>query len=181
MYQWYCGAQACYAYLADVHNGPDVKDSFQNSEWFKKGWTLQELLAPKIVVFFDHDWEEIGTKCGLEESITTITGIHDFVDYENACVAQKMSWAAERRTTRVEDRAYSLMGLFGVYMPPLYGEGENASMRLQLEILKVSDDESIFAWSTKTTAGGLLAWSPKAFQDSGSARPLKLGGLSLRW
>jgi hypothetical protein len=79
-----------------------------------------------------------------------------------------MSWASRRVTTRIEDMAYSLMGLFGVQMPLLYGEGRNAFLRLQLEILKMSDDESIFAWRTKSSSelgsgSGLLAPSPACF------------------
>jgi hypothetical protein len=79
-------------------------------------------------------------------------------------VAQKMSWASKRGTTRIEDRAYSLMDLFGVNMPLSYEEGENAFIRLQLGILRTSDDESIFAWrDEKHVSGGLLARSPAAF------------------
>jgi hypothetical protein len=79
-----------------------------------------------------------------------------------------MSWASKRKTTRIEDGAYSLMGLFGINMPPLYGEGQKAFIRLQLEILRISDDETIFAWeSAHDMSGGLLARSPIAFQQSG--------------
>lgn len=100
--------------------------------------------------------------------VSKATGIKDETSWEMASVAQKMSWASKRETTRIEDRAYSLMGLFGVNMPPLYGEGENAFIRLQLEILRTSDDESIFAWrDEKNVSGGLLARSPAAFQFSG--------------
>jgi hypothetical protein len=173
MYQWYKYAQVCYAYLADVRSGEKVKDELRKSNWFKRGWTLQELLAPPRVVFFDHDWVDIGTRKSLEDLISDVTGIHNFLEFETACVAQKMSWVAGRRTTRVEDIAYCLLGLFDVNMPPLYGEGEKAFMRLQLEILKISDDESIFAWTQKNDGGGLLASSPEAFRNSGSIRPLK--------
>jgi len=172
MYQWYKDAQVCYAYLADVRRGSKVKDSLRKSAWFKRGWTLQELLAPSIIVFFNSEWVDIGTKGSLAELISEITGIHDFVNFESACVAQKMSWAAGRETTRVEDTAYSLLGLFDVNMPPLYGEGEKAFIRLQLEILKISDDESIFAWAQDNDGGGLLAHSPESFRNSGNIRPL---------
>ncbi|PMD29348.1 HET-domain-containing protein, partial [Hyaloscypha variabilis F] len=144
MYQWYQASQVCYAYLADVRLGKKLHRELEDSQWFTRGWTLQELLAPASVVFFDQDWVDIGTKASLGEIISEITGIEDLIDFESACVAQKMSWAANRKTTRVEDMAYCLLGLFDVNMPPLYGEGENAFIRLQLEILKTSDDESIF-------------------------------------
>jgi hypothetical protein len=130
------------------------------------------LLAPATVVFFDHAWVDIGTKSSLEEVLSEITGIHDFEFYEEACVAQKMSWASNRQTTRVEDKAYCLMGLFGVNMPLLYGEGQTSFLRLQLEIIKLCDDESIFAWSSESEAGGLLAKSPRAFEGSGRVRPI---------
>jgi len=99
--------------------------------------------------------------------ISKITGI-DHLDYfEAASVAQKMFWASRRETTRIEDLAYSLLGIFGINMPPMYGEGEYAFERLQLEILKTSDDESIFAWiDSQDQSGGLLARSVSAFQDS---------------
>lgn len=104
------------------------------------------------------------------DTILSITGVNSFEGFEGACVAQKMSWAAKRQTTRVEDQAYCLMGLFGVNMPPLYGEGDRAFYRLQLEILKDSDDESIFAWTDKELwkdYGGMLASSPEAFSNCG--------------
>jgi hypothetical protein len=166
MYQWYQDAQVCYAYLSDVQEGRH--EQFSESKWFTRGWTLQELLAPSFVVFYDCSWNEIGTKGSLRKEITTITGINSLFDIDQACVAEKMSWASGRVTTRLEDTAYCLMGLFGVHMTPLYGEGHNAFVRLQLEILSRSDDESIFAWQGyMSDQGGLLASSPKAFADSG--------------
>ncbi|KAL4895121.1 hypothetical protein BDV59DRAFT_160125 [Aspergillus ambiguus] len=71
-----------------------------------------------------------------------------------------MSWAAKRQTSRVEDRAYSLMGIFSVNMPLIYGEGEVAFIRLQEEIMRISDDDSLFAWASSDNRGGLLATSP---------------------
>jgi hypothetical protein len=137
--------------------------------WFKRGWTLQELLAPQRVEFFNSVWVEIGTKSSLQADIAFITGINDLFGYKDASVAQKMSWAANRETTRIEDQAYCLMGLFEVNMPPLYGEGRNAFLRLQLEILNRTDDETIFAWSppTHTLGQGILAHSPKYFEGCG--------------
>jgi hypothetical protein len=183
MYSWYKASQVCYAFLADVQRGVPLSNGLRKSQWFTRGWTLQELLAPSSIVFFDKDWVDIGTKVSLEEIISEITGIDDFANFETACVAQKMSWAAKRETTRVEDKAYCLLGLFDVNMPPLYGEGEKAFTRLQLEILKTSDDESIFAWYEQVESiegyfirpplTGLLASSPKQFQYSGGIRPIQ--------
>ena len=172
MFKWYKDAEVCYAYLNDVLVKGDydaIVHSFRRSKWFTRGWTLQELLAPLLVIFCDQNWVEIGTKSSLEDELTSITGIDDFIHYETACVAQKMSWAAQRQTTRVEDIAYCLLGLFGVHMPPLYGEGTQAFRRLQLEIMKESNDESIFAWAHNEVSRigtGLLASSPSAFKDS---------------
>jgi hypothetical protein len=171
MFQWYAQAQICYAYLSDVPSGgtPEAREQiFRHSKWFTRGWTLQELLAPCAVTFFSGNWVDIGTKASLEPILKSITGIRDLVNYEKASIAQRMSWASRRQTTRVEDMAYCLLGLFGISMPLLYGEGEKAFLRLQLEILKNSDDESIFAWndvkSGKIT--GMLAQHPSFFERS---------------
>jgi hypothetical protein len=91
---------------------------------------LQELLAPTDLEFFDQKWVKIGTRYTLRSLVSEITGINDLLRFRGASIAQKMSWASRRETTRVEDAAYSLMGLFGVNMPPLYGEGEKAFLKL---------------------------------------------------
>jgi ankyrin repeat protein len=164
MYMWYQAAEVCYAYLADV---PSI-GTLPNSRWFTRGWTLQELIAPTEVVFFSEEWERLGTRLELSKSIQDCTGIPERVFLESTSldsfsVAQKMSWAANRNTTRVEDRAYSLIGIFGINMPLIYGEGENAFIRLQEEIMKISDDHSLFAWTSQDNRGGCLATSPLAF------------------
>jgi hypothetical protein len=178
MFSWYQNALVCYVYLSDVPSAGDAArgSAFQKSAWFTRGWTLQELLAPETVIFFDQDWIEIGTKAALENELMSITKIAHLFDFSEACIAQKMSWAAKRKTTRVEDEAYCLMGIFGVNMPILYGEGENAFLRLQQEIIKMSVDESIFAWrcDNSTTRGrapsGALAEAPCDFAESGNIR-----------
>lgn len=177
MFEWYHAAEVCYAYLADVSSVEvdryDFNSPFRQSRWFTRGWTLQELLAPATVVFLNQDWVEIGTKSSLAHVISAITRIsrRDMIDFKNANIAVKMSWASSRETTRVEDTAYCLLGLFGVNMPLLYGEGRNAFIRLQLEILSKSDDETIFAWEgTSRMDTGLLASSPVEFSKSGNIR-----------
>jgi len=174
MYQWYQNADVCYAFLADV---PSIT-TLEDSRWFTRGWTLQELTAPSKVVFLNDRWEVLGTKASLHQEISDCTRIPVDIllggDPEGASVAQRMSWAATRQTTRLEDRAYSLMGLFGVNMPLLYGEGEKAFVRLQEEILKISDDHSIFAWRSHDNRGGILATSPDAFIRSGNIIPRML-------
>ncbi len=168
MYRWYQRAEDCYAYLADVQSESD----FSNSQWFTRGWTLQELIAPPTLSFFNQRWEELGTKEYLSQLVSDRTGIPVSIlkgdnDLETASIAQIMSWAAGRLTTKVEDRGYSLLGIFGISMPLIYGEGEMAFIRLQEEIMKISDDHSIFAWkSNGQNHGGLLATSPDAFKES---------------
>ncbi|KAM3532251.1 hypothetical protein NHJ13051_000237 [Beauveria bassiana] len=175
MYQWYFDADRCYAYLADV---PSLKATFQESEWFERGFTLQELLAPVEVYFLDDQWNDIGTKTSLRNAVSFRTGVPSDIlsgiaDIDTASIAQRMSWAASRKTSRLEDRAYCLMGIFGVNMPLIYGEGERAFTRLQEEIMKISDDQSIFAWESSDTRTGLLATSPAAFARSKNIVPLK--------
>jgi hypothetical protein len=155
MFNWYKEAKVCYAYLVDVPSNEDPSQAgsrFRKSRWFTRGWTLQELLAPQSVVFFASDWKRIGRKKGLAPTIEEVTRIpQKFLlgaDLDTATVAQRMSWAARRKTKKEEDIAYCLWGIFGVNMPLIYGEREKGAFRrLQLEILKSSDDTSIFAWT----------------------------------
>jgi hypothetical protein len=172
MYRWYQGARVCFVYMSDVlhketKSGAVVKVTnephtrrFRDSDWFTRGWTLQELLAPKELVFYDALWRYIGTKTKLAQQIAERTCI-DFniiqrygglapSAWSSVPVAKRMSWASSRITSRPEDIAYCLLGLFDVNMPLLYGEGRKAFTRLQLEIIKKSDDESIFAWRRPT-------------------------------
>ncbi|KIE04031.1 Heterokaryon incompatibility, partial [Metarhizium majus ARSEF 297] len=152
-FNWYRNAAACYAYLFDVTSDEDPagpQSAFRSSKWFTRGWTLQELLAPFEVAFLAMDWRELGAKSDLAPIIAEITRIDQQVlstcVWDDVSIAAIMAWAANRRTTRVEDEAYCLMGLFDVNMPLIYGEGRNAFYRLQLEIIKSSDDQSIFAF-----------------------------------
>lgn len=183
MYGWYKNSMICYAYLEDVKSEEDprgARSSFRRSAWFTRGWTLQELLAPQSVVMFARDWVEIGTKESLGSLISKITSIDRNVlahqNYSDCCVAQKMSWAAMRTTTRVEDRAYSLLGLFGVNMAAIYGEGEHAFHRLQIEILNLPTDQSIFAWNSNSDSPdvSMLAASPDCFADSTNIDSMKI-------
>ncbi|KAF2452695.1 heterokaryon incompatibility protein-domain-containing protein [Lineolata rhizophorae] len=180
MFAWYREAYVCYAFLEDVpypyteRPGPDSK-TFSKSRWHTRGWTLQELLAPQEVVFYSSSWHRIGTKVELVHELSQITGINEanLLAFGTAptCAAQKMSWAAGRQTSRIEDTAYCLLGLFGIYMPLLYGEGERAFRRVQEEIIKQSDDESILAWKSNTMFatddGSFLASSPAQYYGLG--------------
>ena len=188
MYRWYAKSVLCFAHLADIVLQPLLYKSpknFMDSEWFQRGWTLQELLAPETVLFFDTDWQEIGTRMALTPYITKATGIGpEFLrqerDVHEANIAQRMSWASLRRTTRDEDIAYCLMGLFDVNMPLLYGEGNKAFLRLQKELISNNSDESIYAWkgsSWDNQLSGMLASEPRQFAHSGRIVPVELPGM----
>jgi hypothetical protein len=158
MFRWYQNAKICYAYLPDVsvtgvtgEQGPPRRRGFEDAKWFTRGWTLQELIAPRKISFFGARWAMLGSKVELEKFISDITGIpsavlRDVTLLYQYSLADRMSWASGRQTTRVEDRAYSLLGLFDINMPLLYGEGEQAFMRLQHQIIQTTSDESILAW-----------------------------------
>ena len=184
-FAWYQKAEVCYAYLDDVAQVEDPsaiareKSQFARSEWFTRGWTLQELIALASVVFFSKDRVEIGSKTSLASTISEIARIEESALGSNhtgdVSIARRMSWAARRKTTRPEDRAYSLMGLFGVSMPIIYGEGQRAFVRLQQEMAKFSTDYSLFAWKSPSddqipNSSGLLASSPDDFLYSSQLR-----------
>ena len=192
MYRWYHEPEVCYALLADFSTctseaseqarSMDAMQSrfFRESRWYSRGWTLQELLAPREFVFHDCAWKRIGSRCDLQEEVSLATGIkkEHLRSPRSASLAQRMSWASRRRTTRLEDTAYCLMGIFDLKMPLIYGEGSQAFIRLQQEILKRSTDESIFAWKdTSLILGGMLALSPAAFEHSGDIIPANIAHL----
>ncbi|ROW10296.1 hypothetical protein VMCG_02053 [Cytospora schulzeri] len=161
MFRWYERCELCIAYLVDVAPTGDDPEGFGSSRWFTRGWTLQELLAPHEVDFFSSDWTPIGTRGKLAGPISRITGVDEvylvttkrgsrFSLLKQASVAERMSWAARRITTREEDIAYCLLGIFGVNMPLIYGEGMNAFIRLQEEILKNCFDPTLLSWNASS-------------------------------
>jgi hypothetical protein len=190
MFIWYKRAAVCYAYLSDIsstsaaHPLYPTLSSFGTSMWFSRGWTLQELITPANVNFFSREWGLIGTKETLKAHISEITGIQSGalqgVDMRTFSVSDRMSWASKRKTTRPEDIAYSLMGIFDVNMPLLYGEREKSFIRLQEEIMKNCDDHSLFAWTDRSVSPevhrGLLASSPKQFPQSANISSLGIWG-----
>lgn len=171
---WGVGFDVVDKHLADRFD-LDFADRLRRSSRFKRGWTLQELLAPSMfnVYFFDKQWVQIGCLSHLTGVISSITGIQEqFLHNDYAptkpSVAQRMSCASGRHTSRGEDQAYCLLGLFNVNMPLLYGEGaDNAFRRLQIEIMTRDDDESLFAWKSNEYLSGMLAQSPVNFAESG--------------
>jgi heterokaryon incompatibility protein (HET) len=169
MFRWYHDARECYAYLDDISQPLDPPDedwvsvhkttvsmnrrhgdfekdwkvAFQQARWFTRGWTLQELIAPKSLSFFSREWQRLGDKNSLGEEIQEITGINREVlqgrSLSHYSVEERFSWAEKRMTTRVEDEAYCLLGIFDVHMPLLYGEGRRAFQRLAEEIAKTTE------------------------------------------
>ena len=159
MFRYYSLAKVCFAYLYDVPHTQRSElraaDSrFRRSKWHTRGWTLQELIAPPFLIFLSDNWDILGTKvelAGLLEEITRVPAsvLRLTEPVNNFSVACRMSWAANRETTRVEDTAYCLMGIFLINMPTMYGEEERAFVRLQEEIMKQSVDSSLFVWEDR--------------------------------
>ena len=207
MFKWYRRSAECYVHMADVEfsddelslkrqseetfwHAPDgwavLKDRFNQSSWFERGWTLQELIAPDHIVFYDSHWNEIGPLKQFYKDVAKVTGIDENYLAPRSrsriwpSVATRMSWAARRHTSREEDMAYCLLGIFDINMPLLYGEGaEKAFVRLQTEIMKSSDDESLFAWTSDQSHSSLLARQPSYFANSGDiAVPSHRRGIS---
>jgi Heterokaryon incompatibility protein (HET) len=161
----------------------NIESLLKSSRWFTRGWTLQELIAPEKVKFFGVDWCWLGDLKHLRKMISNITGIPEglmpdakgspsSLTLDDFSVAQKMSWAALRQCTRVEDAAYCLLGIFDINMPLLYGEGEKAFRRLQEEIFRASDDHSLLAWTVGSESeywkpSSVFAKSPLNFLRSG--------------
>ena len=222
MFRWYQYAKVCYAYLNDVtRQSAHSEENYtvlDNCRWFTRGWTLQELIAPRNVVFYDRSWEYMGRRKDFASQISRFTSIdQDLLQggdkpvewrLSSCSVAKRLSWAARRKTTRAEDLAYCLMGIFDIHMPLIYGEGlKKAFQRLQAEILRNNNDQSILAWSLQDRAidygsyewetievdssqeDNVFASHPKYFQSCGDVAaispfetPLNLssGGLGLQ-
>lgn len=191
MFAWYSKSFVTYVFLQDLRTSLEVPLTtrvLKSCRWFTRGWTLQELIASRVVEFYDAEWGFRGTKNSLRPLLVSTTGIDKKVLKSPSClssipVAQRMSWAARRTTTRLEDQAYCLLGIFQVHMPLLYGEGNNAFMRLQEVIIQETNDLSLFAWKSdeqqsKQKFRGLLASSPAEFRDAGNVQRVLDGRLS---
>lgn len=209
MFTWYRDSVICYAYLADVNgNGPFSTENFTKSRWLTRGWTLQELLAPTELDFYDSSWTKFDSRMGASAQISAATGIDETYlkrqpdeqlgeMLSHASIAERMCWASGRETRDEEDVAYCLLGIFAINMPLLYGEGKRAFRRLQEEIVKHSDDQSLFAWGSRSLSSrrgapgiefvneyhspgrdklsGFLATSPSDFAKCGDLVPFPTG------
>jgi hypothetical protein len=163
MFSWYRDARRCYVYLSDVLAGSiPWEPAFRASRWFTRSWTLQELLAPESVQFFARDRTLLGDKASLQPQIHEITGIAVSAlcgtSLNQFDTAERFKWTENRGASREEDSAYSLLGIFGVFTPPIYGEGKkNAVRRLKKEINDVmnSEDATVYQRS-KPLPGHIL-------------------------
>ncbi|KAH9228063.1 hypothetical protein K456DRAFT_1775001 [Colletotrichum gloeosporioides 23] len=193
MFSWYRHSAVCFVWLEDLapvyqvteliqstkappqNHGKELHDisKMGSCKWFSRGWTLQELLAPSEINFYDADWGFRFTKKDTISDLSRITRIDEDVlmgrkQLNSVLVGIKMSWAADRETTRPEDMAYCLMGIFDINMPMIYGEGKKAFERLQEHILSSKDDTSLFAWQSYDSPSqiyrGVFARSPKEFR-----------------
>jgi hypothetical protein len=174
MWNYYANSNICYVYMVDVLDSEPGRDQrFRQSEWFTRGWTLQELIAPVCVEFYARNWLMIGTKFERYKEIADITGIDRELlvrtqDADSFSASERLSWAAHRQVTREEDVAYSLLGLFDVNMPLIYREvREKAFTRLQEAIYNSTTDHSLFLfrYSLHHDHQPLLADSPSRFCD----------------
>ena len=202
VFKWYREADVCYTYIRDVTFSAPTEKMFLSdrpdryghaSEWFERGWTLQDLLAPRQMQFYDKHWKPMGTRNQHAMLIAKITGIEPAYvtgkrPLSDASCALKMSWMAGRLTQNVEDIAYSLLGIFDVNMSPEYGDGPRAFLKLQEAIMSTYGhfDESLLAWERpsdnllrcyrtqpshirdfESSKWGLLAPSPDCFKRTG--------------
>ena len=189
MFHWYQKATICYVYLVDVPScldSSEIYDSIARSQWFTRGLTLQELLAPADIIFYSRDWKSLGTKSELLDVLSSITGIEeDFLqgkELEYASISKRMSWAAKRKTSRVEDMAYCLFGIFAVNMPLIYGEGKKSFQRLQHELIQTYPyDHTLYAWGVVVDSPSLLAPSEGELPswNQSDARRRLLGALAI--
>ena len=192
MYRWYQNAQKCYVYLSELStfnislpesdfssghiklSRAKAEAAFQDSKWFRRGWTLQELLAPRSVEFFSREGYPLGNRERFEKVIHNITGISikalNGTSLKTFTVEERFSWAKHRQTKRQEDIAYSLLGIFDVHMPLIYGEGRNnAFARLRKDI--DASDQNPPEFEPEVSIDQAVIWKPRYYFFSGDVTP----------
>ncbi|KZL64960.1 het domain-containing protein [Colletotrichum incanum] len=198
MFAWYKSSTVCFVFLSDLPPLENPENPFDRQpglpysqeavggcRWFTRGWTLQEPIAPARVEFYNSNWEMFTQKSECTWVLSCITSVAVSVldspsNLRQTPVAVKMSWAASRKTKRIEDRAYSLLGIFDIHMPLLYGERYKSFRRFQEEIARESDDLSLFAWRSQSSDRthdenfqlfrGIFARSPTEFRGCSQMR-----------
>ncbi|KAH7122173.1 hypothetical protein B0J13DRAFT_567072 [Dactylonectria estremocensis] len=191
MFQIFQGAEICLVHLGDIDASKssleNIGEQIRQSRWTKQIWMLQELIASEDLQFYDTNWDPIGTKKSLLPTLSRLLSIDEAVLEDSKYlsefpVGRRMSWASQLSTARPEDLAYSLLGIFGVQLTVLYGEGARAAfIRLQEEISKNTDDITLFAWKSVDAQEyrGIFAHFPSEYAHFGvqSCRvPLKIRG-----
>jgi hypothetical protein len=162
MFRWYRQAARCYAFLSDVPiadlETPTWKQALRNSRWFTRGWTLQELLAPQVVSFFSADGKHLGTRHELRQEIHEITSIPVAAltgsSLDSFSINERLSWSRRRYTTREEDMAYCLLGIFGVFTYLNYGEGQDNAFRRLKKVIEEDLRESSQILEANALGGG---------------------------
>ncbi|KAG9201760.1 hypothetical protein G6514_005376 [Epicoccum nigrum] len=194
MFQWYQDAARCYVFLSDVlvssatdasQRSSSWEASFRESDWFKRGWTLQELIAPVTVKFFSREGHHLGDKASLNQLLHDITDI-PLVALRNCpldqfSTSERQRWVGSRRTTEEEDIVYCLLGLLNVSMPTTYGEGkESALRRLQAEVEGAGNAPSIIPFSRNESFVGreaqLANLEAKLFSNNQTTTTLAIVG-----
>ncbi|KEZ45583.1 hypothetical protein SAPIO_CDS1921 [Scedosporium apiospermum] len=182
MFQWYSDSAQCYVYLSDVSKpagqaGDDQpwKAAFQRSRWFTRGWTLQELLAPGSIQFFSREGQHLGDMESLEQEIHNVTKIpisalRQTTSLGRFDVEERFGWAEKRQTLHPEDWAYSLLGLFGVFIQPMYGEGRDSAVKRLREAIESAPERREYLRKFQTCP----------YQDRKDRNPLAADG-TLEW
>jgi len=190
MYRWYSDSQVNLVFLGDLDGGLDLDQDaerrLRQCKWMRRAWTLQELIAPRDSRFYDSKWTPVGNKQTLLSLLSAVTRVDKLVLEDPTCISafsmgRRLSWAALRSVRNVEDNAYALLGILGVNMSVLYGEGEQAFVRLQKKAFKNNGDASIFIWESSDGMQyrGPFARSPAEFNHfayRSETGPLRIRG-----
>jgi hypothetical protein len=179
MFSWYRESALTIIYLSDVVESTD--QALFLSQWFRRGWTLQELLAAKVIRLYKKDWTPFYQSTAFNHkdvpeilvALQSVTGIQkSYLKFYCPSVEHprmKLRWACKRETKEKEDEAYCLMGIFGITISVTYGpyeEGHHAFSRLLMEIMKRTGDATLLDWiGDPSTLNSCLPSSPICFSD----------------
>ncbi|KAG2347895.1 hypothetical protein BDR05DRAFT_591395 [Suillus weaverae] len=185
MYMWYHEAYICIVHLAQTNSW----DTLENDEWFFRGWTLQELLAPlRMRFYYGPTWTPLTQNPNDKDDTQVVRALHratkipenDLRNFRSGPnrAWEKMSWAASRKTTRIEDVAYSLIGIFDITMTVAYGEGDRAFKRFMAELIEKCKEWQILVW-----AGGLpgCPTEPSCYRTTDEAALEMLKNHEISW
>lgn len=177
MFRWYQRAVKCYVFLSDIETPSTASKAqaprlewesvFRRTRWFQRGWTLQELLAPGIVEFFSYDGTLLGDKTTLEHEIHQVTNIPlsalRQAPLSDFSIGERISWVAQRTTSKKEDKAYCLLGILGVFLPLIYGEEEEHAFRRLREEAEKQQARQLIISKARETKGTMQPESKPCF------------------